>query len=69
MDVGDSINIGVVIPIAKPAPGKAHRPPSQRLSQYANWTRRYILDNELENAQLPDRIATKKKPILRPDYW
>jgi uncharacterized LabA/DUF88 family protein len=68
-DVGDSVDIGIVIPIAKPAPGKAHRPPNQRLSQYANWTRRYILDSELESSQLPNPIGTKKKPILRPDYW
>lgn len=69
MDVGDNIDIGIVIPIPKPEPGKAHRPPNQRLSQYANWTRRYILDNELANSQLPNPIPTKKKTILRPNYW
>lgn len=69
LDKGDSINIGIVIPITKPDPGKTRRPPNQRLSKHANWTRDHILDNELEKSQLSNPIPTKKKPILRPKYW
>jgi len=68
-DVGSAINIGIVIPIPKPTPGKKHRPSNAALSKYADWTRQYILDSEVEYSQLPNPIPTKKKPILRPDYW
>ena len=68
LDLGEQIRIGVVIPVPKPTE-KAHRPPNKKLSDYADWTRRYILDNELKNCLLPDLIPTKKKPIRKPEYW
>ncbi len=64
-----NINIGVVIPIKKPETGKIHRPANKSLSDYANWTRRYILDEELESSSLPIKIPTKKKPIVKPSHW
>lgn len=67
-DLGSNIQIGIVIPINKPQT-KKHRPPNQRLSIHADWTRKYILDEELADCQLPDKIPTKKKPILKPSYW
>jgi uncharacterized LabA/DUF88 family protein len=67
-ELGDTIKIGVIIPIKQPL-GKKHRPPNQQLSKYADWTRKYITNDELEKSQLPAKIPTKKKPILKPKYW
>lgn len=39
------------------------------LSQYVNWTRTHINQDELEKHQLPNMIPTKKKPIYKPKYW
>lgn len=64
-DMGKAITIGVIIPIRS----NSRRPPNQRLSQYADWTRSYITDNELANSQLPNKVPTHKKPILKPKYW
>lgn len=69
LDKGDSIDIGIVIPVTKPEPGKTSRPPNQQLSKYADWTRHHLLDCELAGSQLPNHIPTKKKPIFKPEYW
>ena len=68
-DKGNSVQIGVIIPIEKQTQGKRHRPANQRLSQYADWTRHHILDDELASSQLPLKIPTNKKPIIKPNYW
>lgn len=60
-----STKIGIIIPSRK---GNA-RPANHRLSQYADWTRNHVLDNELAGAQLPDKIPTPKKPIFKPRHW
>ena len=64
-DFKDNIQIGVIIPVRK----DSGRPANRRLSNYANWTRKYITDDELASSQLPERIATRKKPITKPEYW
>lgn len=69
LDRGDQIDIGVVIPIAPREHERSHRPPNSRLSNYANWTRRHILDDELAKSQLKNPIPTNKKPIIRPAHW
>lgn len=66
---GERIQIGIVIPIPKFVAGTSHRPTNKQLSQYADWTRRYILEEELEGAQLPAMIRTDRKPIRKPEYW
>lgn len=69
-EVGASIMIGVIFPIIKlKSDGAKERPPSASLSQYADWTRRHILEEELESSQLSDMIPTKKKAIRKPSYW
>lgn len=68
-DFGNNIDLGVVIPIRKIKGKRSHRPCNQQLSQYANWTRHYITEPELSNSQLPEMIATHKKPIYKPQYW
>lgn len=65
-DFGDTLRIGVILPIRKSISG---RPGNHQLSVHADWTRRYISDDELAESHLPARIPTKKKPILKPEYW
>ncbi len=62
------INLGLVIPRQKPTK-KYSRPPSKSLSQYADWTRGHILDEECQSALFGEKIPTNKKPILKPDHW
>ncbi len=65
-DFDGYVKIGVVIPVRKTPHG---RPGNQSLSQYADWTRRHITDDELSSCQMPEKIPTRKRPILKPDYW
>ncbi|TLX22873.1 NYN domain-containing protein [Thermomonas fusca] len=65
-----TIRLGVVTPRHPPRLGaKSHRAVSSSLDRFSDWTRQYLLDEELEAAQLPTRIATTKKPIRKPEYW
>ncbi|NOQ93365.1 MAG: NYN domain-containing protein [Methylophaga sp.] len=63
------ITLGLIIPRPKPIASQPSRPPNKSLSQYVHWTRNYILDQECQHAQFPDKIPTNKKPILKPEYW
>lgn len=65
-DFGESLTIGVVIPVRS---SSTHRPGNTQLSAYANWTRKHITDRELGESHLPSLIPTKKKPIVKPEYW
>ena len=60
-----SATIGVVVP----AKQGRQRPASAGLMQYADWTRHHILDVELAEAQLSNKIPTRKKPIFKPSHW
>lgn len=42
---------------------------NKELSELSNWNREYILETEFQNAQLPQKIKTNKKPIIKPNYW
>lgn len=68
-DVGDSVQIGVILPVRPPQPDKKQRPPNARLSKLADWTRHHIADAELATAQLPDVVPTRRKAIRKPNYW
>lgn len=59
------VRIGVVIPKSPSNP----RPPNAQLSGLADWTRSHIRDEELSASQLPNKVPTKKKPIIKPEYW
>jgi len=56
--------IGVVAPIR----GEG-RQPSADLKRIADWTRDGIKDNELASSQLPDKVLTRKRAILKPEHW
>lgn len=61
--------IGVVMPVTPSKKGEESRRISGSLDELATWTRRHLLDDELQQALLPEKIPTKKKPILKPPHW
>lgn len=64
----NTVKMGAIMPILQQGE-KAKRPPNQGISIFANWTRGHVLESELQAAQLPEKIPTRKKPILKPKYW
>lgn len=60
-------SVGLILP--RKESDKIQRPPNSNLSNLANWTRSYILNDELEKFQLAAKVATKKKPVIKPNYW
>lgn len=67
----DHIHLGLIMPVMfnNKAETGSKPPTNKRLSNQAHWTRRYITDEELSNAHLPEMIPTNKKPIIKPEYW
>lgn len=64
------IKIGVVMPIIPTSKNQKNaRRISGSLDELSDWTRDYILDDELEKSQLPDKIPTNKKPVIKPSHW
>jgi len=63
------ISLGLIIPRPRPVANQNIRPPNKSLSQYSNWTRNHILDQECQNSQLNDKISTNRKSILKPEHW
>lgn len=59
--------VGLILP--RRESNKTERPPNSSLSNLANWTRSHILNEELDKFQLAVKVATKKKPAIKPDYW
>lgn len=47
----------------------AARPANTALAESADWVRRDIKTAELASSQLPDRVPTRKRPIIKPVYW
>ena len=64
------IKIGLILP-GKPKEDGVDptRPKPKYLDNYSHWTRNIILDSELEDSLLPEKITTNKGPIRKPDYW
>lgn len=63
------VMVGVITPIHPPKGTDAHRRLSGSLFKQSDWTVKYISDEDLFQAQLPDMIPTKKKPIRKPAHW
>jgi uncharacterized LabA/DUF88 family protein len=62
--------IGLITPIREPHDGsEKSRRASISLEKLADWTRHYILDEELKNSLFPEKIPTRKKPIIKPSHW
>jgi len=63
------VNIAFISPNMKNSNNRALRTPNKKLAELSHWTRSSILEKEFENAQLPEKIKTNKKPIIKPSYW
>ncbi|MBL1142186.1 MAG: NYN domain-containing protein [Proteobacteria bacterium] len=63
------ITIGLVMPKPKLTDDRKARPITAYLDNHSHWTRDHILDEECLKSLLPDKIPTKKKPIVKPHYW
>ena len=63
------LKLGLIMPLAFPEEGKRSRPPSSSLAWLSHWSRAYIRDEELKNAQLPELVPTRKKPAKKPAHW
>lgn len=64
------IMIGVVMPIHPPKSGSTpDRRASGSLKNISDWSLPYLLDEQLLQAQLPIKVPTNKKAILKPSHW
>ena len=63
-----NVTIGLVMPLRERAQNTG-QVPNKRLTPLAHWVRHHILDEELQRAQLPQHVPTKKKPASKPLHW
>lgn len=59
------MTVGVVLPYRT---GFKRTPPGS-LKEHSHWMRRVISAEELQSHQFPDKVPTRKKPAIKPDYW
>lgn len=64
-----NLKIGLIMPLPFQDDLRKGRPASSGLSALAHWTRSYIRDDELNQALLPNQVATRKKPAIKPSHW
>ncbi|WP_332851355.1 NYN domain-containing protein [Duganella sp. S19_KUP01_CR8] len=66
----EEIMIGLVTPVHPPVPGtNIRRRTSGSLSKYSHWNVVHLTSAQLDDAQLPPTVPTKKKPIQKPLHW
>lgn len=58
------ITIGIVAPVRD-----NERKSSIDLREHSDWTRNGIQSHELLESQLPNRVITRKRPIIKPAHW
>ena len=64
------IMVGVIVPILPPVLGnEPTRRVSGSLTKLADWVVKHLTDDQLQAAQLPPHVPTKKKPIRKPAHW
>lgn len=59
------LNVGIILPHRE---GIMRQPPGS-LQAHSDWMRRTVTTTELCLHQFPERVPTRKKPALKPDYW
>jgi len=66
-----TIQTGLILPRPKPKNSNPSKqlPTNKTLSDLSDWTRSYVLEEELKQFQFPDKVPTHKKPAIKPDYW
>ncbi len=60
-----ALKVGIILPHRKGLEDRV----AGSLKKNADWMRRSISEAELAACQFPDRVPTKKKPAIKPDYW
>lgn len=60
------MRLGVVPPVLS---GKVMRYPSRELTERSDWSRKPMKEFILKSCQLPKKIPTRKKPIIKPAHW
>lgn len=59
------LRLGVILPhregIQRTVPGS--------FKEYVHWIRHVVKVAELVKCQFPERVPTRKKPAVKPDYW
>lgn len=60
-----NLPVGLILPRHP----NSKRPPAGSLQALSQWTRQYLLDEELSASQFSTRVPTRKKPADKPDYW
>lgn len=60
-----ALKIGVILPHRRGLEGRV----AGSLKKNADWMRHSISEAELAACQFPDRLPTRKKPAIKPDYW
>jgi uncharacterized LabA/DUF88 family protein len=64
------ILVGLIVPIEPTTPGHdPGRRVSGSLMNLAHWVLKHLTDDQLQAAQLPNHVPTKKKPIRKPVHW
>lgn len=63
-----AVQVGIIAPLPEPQENKIRRANAE-LQRVADWTRHHLRDQELQAAQLPDTVATRKKAARRPLHW
>lgn len=66
LKIRNTIKVGLITPLHK---RETHIRVNKSLSNLADWTIRYISENELKRAQLPCRVVGKRKTALKPLSW
>jgi len=59
------IRIGIILPHRQ---GNVRGVPGS-LQNHSHWIRKTITNEELDACQFPVRVATRKKPAVKPEYW
>jgi len=59
------LRIGIILPHRKGLEDRA----AGSLKKNSDWMRNSISTDELSAHQFPERVPTRKKPAIKPDYW
>jgi hypothetical protein len=60
-----AILVGTIFPHRE----SGSRPSPGSLIEHSHWTRRHVSEKELAAYQFPNKVPTRKKPAIKPDFW
>lgn len=59
------LRLGVILPHRE---GMKRTTPGS-LKNHSHWMRHLVTTEELAAHQFPERVSTKKRPAIKPEYW